>query len=123
MPRTQTTKSKPDGAADKTPGDLFQAGVAQAMMTPQTAMRTGAQTGAEIAEFIARRMHAHADFWTELGQCRDPGDIFRLQATFLQTMGRDYSGEAATLVNASARMHPMAHLTETEKGDNRAGKT
>jgi hypothetical protein len=46
-------------------------------------------------------MQAHADYWKNFAQCKDVGDLANVQSTFLQSMTKDYSEEAANLVSVT----------------------
>jgi Phasin protein len=73
-----------------------------AAMTPlQSLFKANAEIGAECTHFLTQRLQAHADYWKKFAQCKDVGDYAKMQSTFLQSMTKDYSDEAANLLSVT----------------------
>jgi Phasin protein len=73
-----------------------------AAMTPlQSLFKANAEIGAECTHFLTQRLQAHADYWKKFAQCKDVGDFAKVQSTFLQSMTKDYSDEAANFISVT----------------------
>jgi hypothetical protein len=78
-----------------------QRGLNAAMAPLQSLCKANVEIGAECTHFWAHRMQAYADYWKKFAQCRDLGDLAKIQTAFFQSMTRDYSDEAASLINVT----------------------
>jgi hypothetical protein len=67
----------------------------------QSILKANAEIGAECAHFLTHRLQAHADYWNKFAQCKDAGDFAKVQSAFLQSMTKDYSDEAASLISVT----------------------
>jgi Phasin protein len=72
-----------------------------AMAPLQSLFKANAEIGAECTHFLTHRLQAHADYWKKFAQCKDVGDFAKVQSTFLQSMTKDYSDEAASLISVT----------------------
>jgi hypothetical protein len=91
-----------------------------AAMTPlQSIFKANAEIGAECTHFLTQRLQAHADYWKKFAQCKDVGDFAKVQSTFLQSMTKDYSDEAANLISVTGNQvqSTVAALNHTLDGN------
>jgi Phasin protein len=79
----------------------MQKGLTAAMAPLQSVCKANVEIGAECTNFWAHRMQAHADYWKKFAQCKDLGDLAKIQTSFFQSMTRDYSDETANLINVT----------------------
>lgn len=63
-----------------------------------------AELGSEMLDFMAERVHEDVAFRHQLFQCRDMGELHKLQADFVQRMIDRYTEEAGRVMEMNARI-------------------
>jgi hypothetical protein len=78
------------------PGDIVksvQANMANMMMVPQKVIEANLETGAELLNFMSRRMKSQSELWSRISHCHGMDDAADAQRIFVESLTKDYANE------------------------------
>ncbi len=96
MSTTKSSSDAPFGSPDKIMKSV-QANMANLMSVPQKVIEANLETGAELLNFMSRRMKSQSELWSRVGHCHGIDEAAEAQRLFVEKLSKDYAEEMGHL--------------------------